>query len=68
MLLWALRGSDLRESSGQLLRVFGAAAFTAIGWVPAGNTGGSNISPFQPLPIEPELACAIANARRGTMP
>lgn len=51
MLYWARRNSDSHELRGQLLRVFGAFTKTAIGLVPEGNTGGSNISPFKPLPI-----------------
>jgi hypothetical protein len=55
MLLWALRHRVPREAAGQVLRIVGAATKTAIGWVPTGNTGGSNISPFQPLAIPADL-------------
>ena len=36
---------------------------TAIGFVPSGNTGGSNISPLKPLPVPAELAAIIEQAR-----
>lgn len=65
MLRWGWRRRDWRECRGQLLRLIGAATKTALGWVPRGNTGGSNISPFQPLPLPPDLAAAIARARTG---
>jgi len=51
MARWAVRHRDLKELAGQVLRIVGAATNTAIGSVPIGNTGGSNISPFKPLPL-----------------
>lgn len=62
MLRWGWQQRDGRECRGQLLRLVGAATKTALGWVPRGNTGGANISPFQPLPLPPDLAAAIARA------
>lgn len=64
MLASAWRQRDLHEVAGQLLRVAGALALTGIGKVPAGNTGGANVSPFQPMAIPPDLANLIAQARR----
>lgn len=63
MLLWAVRRSAKKEFAGQLLRIFGALTKTAIGLVPAGNTGGSNISPFKSLPLSTQHAKAIARAQ-----
>ncbi len=63
MLLWGLRQRDGRECLGQVLRIIGAATKTAIGLVPSGNTGGTNISPFKPLPVAPDLAALIQDAR-----
>ena len=63
MLTWALRRRDAREFFGQLLRLTGAATKTFIGMVPTGNTGGSNVSAIQPMPIDPELAAIIERAR-----
>jgi hypothetical protein len=64
MFLWGWQRRDLRECLGQVLRIFGAGTKTALGWVPPGNTGGSNVSPFRRLPLDPELAAEIARARR----
>jgi hypothetical protein len=64
MFLWGWHRRDFRECMGQVLRIFGAVTATALGWVPSGNTGGSNVSPFRRLPLDPELAAEIARARR----
>ena len=63
MLLWGFRQRDLKEIRGQIVRTIGAVTKTCLGWIPTGNTGGSNISPFKPLPIAPELAEKISAAR-----
>lgn len=63
MLRWALHQHDWREVAGQVLRILGAASKTAIGLVPSGNTGGSNISPFARLPIRDDLAAKIRRAK-----
>lgn len=63
MLLWALRHRDAREFFGQVVRMTGAATKTFIGMVPTGNTGGANVSPVQPMPIDPALADIIEKAR-----
>lgn len=65
MLMWALRHRDLREVAGQVVRIVGAAAGTVVGLVPAGNTGGTNVSPFRRMPVEPDLATLIEKARTG---
>lgn len=66
MLLWGLRQRSARECLGQLLRIAGAATKTAVGLVPHGNTGGSNISPFKRMPVPPELEARIQRARAST--
>lgn len=63
MFLWAIRQRDVKEGFGQIIRILGAATKTAIGLVPAGNTGGSNISPFKKLPIKPIHQAAIIKAK-----
>ncbi|ETI62242.1 DUF3703 domain-containing protein [Marinomonas profundimaris] len=63
MFLWAIRQRDAKECIGQIVRIVGAATKTAIGLVPAGNTGGSNISPFKKLSISPEHQAAIIKAK-----
>ncbi len=62
MLRWAIRKRLAREIAGQMFRIVGAATKTAIGLVPTGNTGGTNVSPFKPLPVPPDLAAKIADA------
>lgn len=63
MFTWGLRHQNVRECLGQVMRIVGAATKTAFGLVPTGNTGGSNISPFKPLPVPSELAAIL----RSTM-
>ena len=63
MFSWAIRRGDARECFGQIFRIIGAATKTAVGLVPVGNTGGSNVSRFKKLPIKPELQAAIIKAK-----
>lgn len=65
MCMWAVRNGSLREALGQVVRIVGAATKTALGLVPDGNTGGTNVSPFERLPIEPDLRRHIESARSG---
>jgi hypothetical protein len=62
MLAWGLRNRRPAEVAGQVLRIVGAALFTGIGLVPSGNTGGSAVSPFQPMPIPEDLRAILAQA------
>ena len=64
MLGWALRHGNVREAVGQLLRIIGAALLTWCGWVPEGNTGGSNVSAFQSMPVSQEHREIIGRARQ----
>jgi hypothetical protein len=43
------------EVLGQVARIVLGALGSAVGSVPIGNTGGTNISMFKRLPIDPEL-------------
>ena len=61
--VWGWRRRNARECLGQIVRIAGAATKTAVGLVPAGNTGGAGISPFKRLPVAPELAQRIEQAR-----
>lgn len=63
MFCWGVRSRDLRECAGQIFRIVGAATKTVLGWIPDGNTGGSNVSPFRRMPLAPELARRIDQAR-----
>jgi Protein of unknown function (DUF3703) len=62
MLIWSLRRRDWHELAGQLFRTVGAALTTGVGLIPSGNTGGANVSPFQPMPIPTDLAILIEAA------
>ena len=63
MLRWGWRERVVREVVGQVLRIVGAATKTAVGLVPAGNTGGANVSPFRRMPLRPEHAETLRRAR-----
>lgn len=63
MFVWALRRRRVRELFGQAVRIIGAATKTAFGLVPAGNTGGSDVSPFKPMPIPADLKRILDSAR-----
>jgi hypothetical protein len=63
MFLWGIRQRNVRESLGQLLRIVGASIGTPLGLVPQGNTGGTNVTSFKSMPIPPELAALIEQAR-----
>lgn len=63
MLLWAVRNRVPKEFWGQLLRITGAATKTAIGWIPTGNTGGSNVSPIKPMQIAGDLQEILERAK-----
>jgi hypothetical protein len=64
MAVWAIREQNVREFFGQFVRIIGATVATPFGWVPTGNTGGANVSPFKPLPIAADLAAEIESAHR----
>jgi len=51
MLKHGIKQRDPKETIGQVFRLIGALTKTAIGFIPTGNTGGANVSPFKPLPI-----------------
>ena len=63
MLRWALRQRDVGEIGGQLFRIAAAALKTAFGWLPHGNTGGTSVGAFRPMPVAPELQRLIDAAR-----
>jgi len=63
MFIWGIRSKSYRESLGQVVRMVGAATKTATGLVPSGNTGGSNVSPFKPLPVPQDLARILASVK-----
>lgn len=58
MLAFGWRRRDHREFVGQLLRML-AALFATWIWVPAGNTGGADVSPFRAMPIPEDLRVVL---------
>jgi len=63
MFMWGIQQRDLREVTGQAIRLLGAALLTAIKAVPTGNTGGANVSMVRPMPIGQEHADIIRKAK-----
>lgn len=63
MMRWGMRQKRRREVAGQIFRILGAAAKTPLGLVPAGNTGGANVSPFRKMPIPPDLQVLMGAAQ-----
>lgn len=68
--LWMLRVGfarrELREMLGQSLRIAAAAVFSRV-WVPAGNTGGANVSALRPMPVPLDLKAlldGVSSAKR----
>jgi hypothetical protein len=62
MLKHGFRERDPKEVVGQVLRIGGASTKTPLGIYPKGNTGGSNASPFKPMPIEADLKAILEAA------
>jgi hypothetical protein len=60
MLAAAWRRRDRRELAGQLLRLLLAVPGSVSGRYPAGNTGGADVSAFQPMPIPEDLRSLLA--------
>jgi hypothetical protein len=56
MLKIGLRRRSASEISGQVVRIVLGALGSAIGIVPDGNTGGTNVGMFKCMPIEPGIA------------
>jgi hypothetical protein len=59
MLRVALRRAQWAAVLGQAVRIGLGAAGSAVGVVPTGNTGGSDIGMFRRLPVAPELQALI---------
>ena len=60
MLSFGIRRRDLREVTGQLLRLLVAGPGSAIGRYPLGNTGGANVSAVEPMDIPTDLEAILA--------
>ena len=62
MLSCAFRRRDGHEVAGQLFRLLVAAPGSWTGRYPVGNTGGSDVSAFRPMPIPDDLAALLEGA------
>ncbi|WP_163930820.1 DUF3703 domain-containing protein [Paraferrimonas sp. SM1919] len=49
-----LKTKNAKEVLGQIPRMIAAFLVSKI-WVPIGNTGGVNVSPFKPMPVPQDL-------------
>lgn len=47
-------------AAGKLVRIVLGALGSAVGRVPSGNTGGSNVDMSRPMPIPADLAALLA--------
>lgn len=65
MLLVELRRGRVAAAIGQVVRFVLGIIGSAVGVVPVGNTGGTDISMFKRMPIEPELQNIIDGLPRG---
>jgi len=64
MFLWAARHRKAREALGQVWRLLAAALKTGLGWVPQGNTGGTNVSGLRRMPVPSDLQRILDSARQ----
>jgi len=55
MLKIGVQRRSLREIAGQAVRMVLGALGSAVGLVPTGNTGGSNVGMFRRMPVDPAL-------------
>jgi hypothetical protein len=53
---------------GQAVRMVLGVLGNALGRLPIGNTGGSNVSMFRPMPIPPELASLMLSREERRTP
>lgn len=59
MLGYAVHLRDYREITGQLTRLALAPLGSLTGRIPFGNTGRSNVSAFEPMPIPEDLRSVL---------
>lgn len=55
MLRFGFRIKSAREIFGQLPRLLVGGVKSFVGKIPVGNTGGANVPPLRPLPIEADI-------------
>ena len=65
MLRVELRRRRVKAALGQIVRVVLGIIGSAVGVVPVGNTGGSDVSMFKRMPIAPDLQNVIDGVPPG---
>lgn len=55
MFLFGIKIKDIKEIIGQIPRLLVGGVKSFVGKIPVGNTGGANVPPLKPLPIEEEI-------------
>ena len=55
MLQFSFSIKSWKEVLGQIPRLLVGGVKSFVGKIPVGNTGGANIPPLKPLPIDPEI-------------
>ena len=55
MLQFGISIKSWKEVFGQIPRLLVGGVKSFVGKIPVGNTGGANIPPLKPLPIDPEI-------------
>lgn len=55
MLQFGFSIKSWKEVLGQIPRLLVGSVKSFVGKIPVGNTGGANIPPLKPLPIDPEI-------------
>jgi Protein of unknown function (DUF3703) len=67
MLRFAVRSRRRGEVAGQLVRTLVAAPGTWSGRYPLGNTGGSDVSAFAPMPVPTDLQRLLEPTFEGAL-
>ena len=63
MLKWGVRQKRPKEIAGQILRLLAVFPASLFSWIPAGNTGGANVSAFQKMEISEDLQEILQDSR-----
>ena len=62
MLGFGVRNRDAREIAGQLVRLLVAGPGSAMRRYPLGNTGGANVSAFEPMDIPADMQAILTSS------
>lgn len=65
MLVVAFARRDPKAALGQSVRIVLGALGSAVGVVPVGNTGGTDIGMFERKPVAPDLQCIMQGRANG---